>query len=44
MADIKEILKDRGILGLLLVPVCWIIGHDFHVGRACIRCYEPRKR
>jgi len=42
--DIKESFRDNGIIGILSIPICWFIGHDFNVGQRCIRCCEKRLR
>jgi len=41
--NLEEVLKERGILGLFFVPVCWFIGHDFNIGKKCIRCNEKKE-
>ena len=44
MMRIRETIRDNGFIGLLFIPICWFIGHDFNIGRKCIRCSEPKKR
>lgn len=41
---LKQVFTENGLIGLCFVPLCIIFGHDYNVGRRCIRCFEPKKR
>lgn len=38
---IKSIIEENGLLGLMWIPVCLFLGHDYNIGRRCIRCHKP---
>lgn len=43
MARIRETFRESGLIGLLFIPICWLVGHDFGYGQVCMRCNEPKR-
>lgn len=41
---LRETVRENGLIGLLFVPLCILLGHDFNVGRRCVRCLEPKRK
>lgn len=39
----KSGYKSGGLFGALLYIICIFIGHDYFMGRCCIRCREDIK-
>lgn len=41
---LKTAIKEYGLSGILRFIPCVLVGHDYNVGRVCVRCDNPKPK